>query len=511
MMPTNSVLKHFNKSLLLACMLIAVSTFNFGFDNAGFNTTQAMDGFQHQFGRYNSKTGRYFLPPAWLSMFNSLNYIGFGAGVILGSLVSARWGRRMCMFTMSVYAVITATIAITSTTREQIMAARVLNYVYIGMELAVVPVYQSEIVPAPVRGLAVGSYQFSLMFGTLIINCVCRGTSTMEGNKSWRIPIGLFYIVPTTVLSLIWFIPESPRWLLTKDRVEEAQAAFYKFRKGCVSDEEIAIEFEALQLALRLEPEQGKYVELFQGVNRKRTAIVVAMNFFQQATGSAFVSTYGVIFIKGLGTINPFNMSIIVSVVNLTVVSCGLFLNDRIGRRPLLFIGASVQIAAILTEGALGTVAHVTAGHKIGIVSMLVVFSAGFVLAWAPLTYVVTTEVSSLRLRDATQRTASLVNVVTTFVVNFTLPYLLYAPYAALGSKVGFIFGAVGVCALVFSFFCVPECKGRTLEQVDRMFIESVPLRRFRDHVIVDVEHAGLEKEEEKESLGIEVRRVENV
>jgi MFS family permease len=127
MVPTNSVLKHFNKSLLLACMLIAVSTFNFGFDNAGFNTTQAMDGFQHQFGRYNSTTGRYFLPPAWLSMFNSLNYIGFGAGVILGSLVSARWGRRMCMFTMSVYAVITATIAITSTTREQIMAARVLN------------------------------------------------------------------------------------------------------------------------------------------------------------------------------------------------------------------------------------------------------------------------------------------------------------------------------------------------------------------------------------------------
>lgn len=127
MVSKNSVLKHFNKSLTLACMLIAVSTFNYGFDNAGFNTTQAMDGFQQQFGRYNSTTGKYFLPPSWLSLFNSLNYIGFGAGVMLGSLISARWGRRMCMFTMSVYALITATIAITSTTREQILAARVLN------------------------------------------------------------------------------------------------------------------------------------------------------------------------------------------------------------------------------------------------------------------------------------------------------------------------------------------------------------------------------------------------
>tara|TARA_R110002060_G_scaffold16435_2_gene22855 strand:+ start:841 stop:1014 length:174 start_codon:yes stop_codon:yes gene_type:complete len=57
------------------------------------------------------------------------------------------------------------------------------------------------------------------------------------------------------------------------------------------------------------------------------------MNFFQQATGQAFASTYGTIFIKGLGTINPFNMSIVMSVINLTLVSTGLFLNDRIGRR----------------------------------------------------------------------------------------------------------------------------------------------------------------------------------
>lgn len=503
----NSVLQHFNKSLTLACMLIAVSTFNYGFDNAGFNTTQAMDGFQQQFGRYNSTTGKYFLPPSWLSLFNSLNYIGFGVGVMVGSLVSARYGRRMCMFSMSCYALVTATIAITSTTREQILAARVLNYIYVGMELAVVPVFQSEIVPAPVRGLAVGSYQFSLMFGTLIVNCVCRGTSTLEGNTAWRIPIGLFYLVPTIVLCLVWFIPESPRWLLTKDRVEEAKAAFYKFREGCVSDEEIATEFEALQLALRLEPEQGKYMELFQGVNKKRTAIVVAMNFFQQATGQAFASTYGTIFIKGLGTINPFNMSIVMSVINLTLVSTGLFLNDRIGRRPLLFIGASIQIAAILTMGGLGTVSNPTDGHKIAIVSMLILFSAGFVFAWAPLTYVITTEVSALRLRDASQRTASMVNVLMNFAVNFSLPYLLYAPYAALGSKVGFIFGAIAVCALIFTFFCVPECKGRTLEQVDRMFIEGVPLRHFGSHQITDIEETTLEKGD----MGVEVKAVEKV
>ncbi|KAF7549704.1 hypothetical protein G7Z17_g6207 [Cylindrodendrum hubeiense] len=254
-MASNRILKHFNATLALSFAVVAVSTFNYGFDNSGYATTQAMDAFQRQFGELDS-TGEYTLPPMWLSLFNSLNYIGFGAGVIIGSLVSARWGRRW--------------------------------YIYIGMELAVVPVYQAEIMPAEIRGFAVGSYQFSLM---------------------------------------------SPRWLLTKDRSEEAHQSLKKLRAGTITDAEIDEQFAALQYALKQDVEEGAFTEIFQGVNLKRTAIVVVMNFFQQATGQAFASTYGTIFIRGIGTVNPFTMTIINSVVNLSMVFIGLYLNDRLGRR----------------------------------------------------------------------------------------------------------------------------------------------------------------------------------
>jgi SP family sugar:H+ symporter-like MFS transporter len=233
-----------------------------------------------------------------------------------------------------------------------------------------------------------------------------------------------------------------------------------------------------LQLALRLEPEQGKFIELFQGVNLKRTGIVIGMNFFQQATGSAFVSTYGTLYVRDLGTVNAFSFSIIVSCCNIFMVSIGLFLSDRLGRRSVLFIGGSLQLATIITIAALGT-GTPTYATKTGIVSLLAVFSGAFVLGWAPITYVVTTEVPALRLRDASQRTAAIVFVVTSFVVNFTIPYLLNAPYANLGSKLGFIFGGVSLCALVFTYLCVPECKGKPLEQVERLFNEGVPLRHF--------------------------------
>ncbi|TQN69344.1 Major facilitator-type transporter ecdD [Colletotrichum shisoi] len=486
-MAPNRILKPFNSTLAAAFTVIAISTFNYGFDNAGYSTTQAMDAFQRQFGHQNPTTGKWRLPTGWLALFNSLNYIGFAAGVIIGSLVSARWGRRWCMFAMSAWAVIPATIAVTSNSREQIMAARILNYIYVGMELAVVPVYQSEIVPSEIRGFAVGSYQFSLMFGTLIVNSVCRGTSTLEGNASWRIPMGLFYVIPVIVMGLIFFIPESPRWLLTQDRVEEAQVSLRKLRAGTISDAEIEEQFASLQYALKQEVEQGNYMELFKGINLKRTAIVVMMNFLQQATGQAFASTYGAIFIKDIGTVNPFTMTIINAIVNLCMVLVGLYLNDRVGRRPLLLIGAVWQFAAIVTMGSLGTVLDPSFAVKTSIVAMLTVFAAGYVFAWAPLNYVVTTEIPALRLRDASQRTASMVNVLANFLVNFSIPHLLYTPGAGLGSKFGFIFAGILVFAFVFTWFCIPECKGKSLEQIDRMFNEGIPLRNFGRYKPEDV------------------------
>ncbi|KAF5547606.1 sugar transporter [Fusarium phyllophilum] len=485
MLSKNRILQHFNRHLAIAFAVIAVSTFNYGFDNAAYNNTQAMEAFQAQFGEWNAETVKYAIPPSWLSLFNSLNYIGFGAGVIIGSLVSERWGRRWCMFVMSAWALIPAIMAVTSTTKHQIMATRILNYIYIGMELAVVPVYQSEIMPREIRGFAVGSYQFSLMVRT----------STLSGNLSFRIPFGLFFIIPVIVMCAIFFIPESPRWLLTKDRTEEARAALGKLREGKETEAEIDESFAALQYALEHEPEQGNYLDLFQGKNLKRTAIVVVMNFFQQATGQAFASTYGAIFIRDIGTVNPFTMTIVNAVVNLCSAFAGLYLVDRAGRRPLLLTSAGWMFCAIITMGALGTVPNPSFGIKSGIVAMLTLFGSGFTFAFAPLNYVITTEIPALRLRDASQRTASIVNVVANFLVSFSIPYMLYPQYAGLGSKVGFVFAGILALAIVFVVFCVPECKGKSLEQIDRMFNEGIALRKFGNYkpedLTGDVEEMG--------------------
>lgn len=109
-----------------------------------------------------------------------------------------------------------------------------------------------------------------------------------------------------------------------------------KLGGGKLTDEEVDERLSALQQGLQQDTEKGKYMELFKGVNLKRTGIVLGMQFFQMATGQAFVSSYGAIFLRGLDGINPFNMVVIISVCNIVIVCVALYLNDRVGRRCVL-------------------------------------------------------------------------------------------------------------------------------------------------------------------------------
>ncbi|KAH8714587.1 general substrate transporter [Ilyonectria robusta] len=473
------VLSCFNKRLVYSCALIAISQINFGMDQSAFSNTQAMPAFKEMFGTYNEATGTYALDTVYLSLLNSINYVGFVFGLVTGNLLSRRFGRRKALFIMCFWAIVAAIILVTSRHRVQMVVGRTVAYVYIGMELALVPVLQSELVPAEVRGLVVGTYQSGLLFGQLLMAVICRGTSELEGHSSWRIPLGLFFVIPSILAVGIWWIPESPRWLLTRGRSEEARESLKLLRENAYTDEEIESEFSQIQISLERVTETGSFSELFQGTNRKRTLITIGVNIFLQLTGQNFISVYGTVFIQSLGSVNPFMMSCINSSAGIIMVLFAQSLVDRTGRVPLMVAGGVIQTGALMTMGGLGTVTDPSSSIRKGIVSMTTIFNIGFCMGWAPLSHVVSAEIPTTRLRDLTYALASSFNVVIQFTISFTIPYLLNKPYAGLGSKVGFIFGSTSVLACIFAWFCIPECSGKSLEEIDELFLAGVPIGRF--------------------------------
>lgn len=240
----------------------------------------------------------------------------------------------------------------------------------------------------------------------------------MKSNAAWQIPFGLFYIVPVIVASLIWFVPESPRWLAMRDRPKDARKALYALREGKFTAAEIEAELDMIlnNIKAEKEMERGTFFDMFKKPNLKRSMIVIVANFFLQSTGSVFASVYGAIFVKSLGTINQFTVTVTIASINTFICLVSMVGVDKVGRRVLLLIGASIQCAALMIMGSLGTVKNPSHAVLSGVVAMMIIFLIGFYVGWASIVHTLSAELPSSGLRDITYRTASIINIITQYV-----------------------------------------------------------------------------------------------
>ncbi|CAI7646358.1 unnamed protein product [Penicillium pancosmium] len=462
--------------LFFSTALLVVSAFNYGFSDQAFASCQAMDSFTRQFGVYDESTGEWALEPLFTSLYNSIKAGGQIIGVFLGGWVSNTYGRRMCVFVMSIYALGSASVVISSTTQAQIQAGRALHYIYLGMQLAVIPTTLSEIAPARNRGGVSVLYWLAIKVGGLIVTSITRGTKTIESNAAWRIPFGLLLVVPSILICLVWFIAESPRWLLLRDREPEAFEALRKLKPKNIPEEELRAEFDLLSLKVSEQLQKKSFSDLFTKPNRLRTFVVVMSNFFQQATGQAFASQYGTLFVKQLKSINPFSVTLGTNAVDIGAIIISASLIDVVGRRALFHISSIFQTGALMTMGGLGTADASNTSAKQGIVAMLMIFSFSWSLGWAPLTYVIGAELPSSPLREMTLQIAYFVKLITEFAVTFSYPYMETANtpgHVYLGGKLGFIYGSLSAVAFLFGYFFMPETCRMELEEIDAQFAST--------------------------------------
>lgn len=203
------------------------------------------------------------------------------------------------------------------------------------MQMAVIPTTLSEIAPAKIRGGMGVLYWLSIKVGGLVVTSITRGTENIKSNAAWRIPFGLILIIPFTVCCLIWFTVESPRWFLLRDQRKEAFEALGRLKSKDTSDEELREEFETLCEKVALQLQKRSFKDLFTKENRQRTSVIVACNFFQQATGQAFASQYGTLFVKQLNSVNPFSVSLGTNAVDIGAIAISGLLIDQVGRRQV--------------------------------------------------------------------------------------------------------------------------------------------------------------------------------
>ncbi|KAI1266295.1 general substrate transporter [Xylariaceae sp. FL1019] len=474
--------------LYFCCAVYALGSIFFGYDGASFGGVQAFTPFIRRFGVYNAAKHAYVLPTATKSLMNSLPLIGKFLGSFIVSPLTEKFGHKKTMLLTCCVQIIGPIIQVTSHSVPQFIVGRFLVYTAVGLVENVVPTYQSEIAPAALRGFFVGSIQLCLTFGSLIAGIVNNGVSQINNDSGWQIATALQLAPAVLIIALLYFTPDSPRWLLFNDRTEEALTELKKIRKKRdvdlgIPELEIAAMREYLEEGTK---EKGSWVDLIRGTNRRRLGIACGIMIFQQLTGVTFSSSYGPTFYKqvGLGH-NAYVYAVANNAVSVVTAFIAMILMDKFGRRTLCFHGGYTQGAFLVSVAALSLKSHPSATESNGVVAGMILYNAILHASLGPGAYITASEVGTQSLREKTMAVSTALNVVTSFIVVFITPYIL----ASIGGGLAYIWAGFAFASSVWVWFFMPELKGKALEEIDQLFEAKIPAWRFHKHETTGLSH----------------------
>jgi SP family xylose:H+ symportor-like MFS transporter len=349
---------------------------------------------------------------------------------------------------------------------------RILGGIGVGLASMLSPMYIAEIAPPKVRGNLVAWNQFAIIFGMLIIYFVNFGISKTGSGDAWLNTIGWRYmflsgVIPAGLfLLLLLLVPETPRFLMMKGRESDARAVLTKL----VTPEEREKELSEIRASFA-QHHSGKLLSF----GAPLILIGITVSIFQQFVGINVVLYYATDIFKGMGmsTNASLMQTIIVGAVNLVFTVVAILSVDHFGRKPLQIIGALVMAVSMISLGA-----DFWLGGKgmVALVCMLV-YTAGFAVSWGPVTWVLLSEIFPNQIRGKAMAIAVAAQWIANYLVSWTFPILDENPYLVAHFKHGFaywIYGVMGILAALFMVKFVPETKGRSLEQMEKLWKKDV-------------------------------------
>jgi len=336
---------------------------------------------------------------------------------------------------------------------------RIIGGIGVGMASAIVPMYIGEISPAGIRGRLVSFNQFAIIFGMLVVYFVNWGIAngqTMEwiNTIGWRwmfvseaIPAGLFGI-------LLFLVPETPRYLSLKQKDEEALRILEKIN-GAAKAKEILIEIKST-----LAHHSGKLFSYGKLV----IIIGILLSVFQQFVGINVALYYAPRIFESMGAGKDASLmqTVVMGLVNVIFTVVAILTVDKWGRKPLLMVG-SVGMAV-----GMFAIAGLAFFEVIGISTLvfIIIYTASFMMSWGPICWVLISEIFPNKIRGRAVAVAVVAQWAANYLISSTYPSMMEFSGA-------FTYGFYGVMSLISFIFVwkmVPETKGKSLEEIEKIW-----------------------------------------
>ncbi|KAJ1512824.1 hexose transporter hxt1 [Coelomomyces lativittatus] len=434
-------------------------------------------------------------------LFNPQSYVvaSFVLGCIPGSMSMAvlapSLGRKRSLWLgalmFMVGAVLQTTVASSSSPMSKLIhlcLGRGLSGIGNGMLSMSVPMYIAEISPTDIRGKLTSMFQLFIVVGIFMASVINAPLILLWNNNTetlWRWILALQMIPGVLMMLLLFFIPESPRWLFSRKKESEGWTALMTLRQA--TSEQVKAEYDSIHVSLQGAQLLGKasWTEMFGPVLRRRVFMAMALQFFQQWTGINAILYYSAGLYAQLKLDSPtasMYLLIFQNGVNMLATLPALYLIERLGRRGLLMWGG-LGIAMSLIFAVI-CLQFYESSFTFSILSVMAIylFLVVFACTWGPVVWVFQSEIFPQRAKDRASGLATATNWITNFLIT-----LLYPSVRDLIGTFQLIpFLVMAVIMTLYVYFLVPETKGKTLEEMDHVFQSQTLLHDHEENPVLD-------------------------
>lgn len=470
-------------AIVSACIIME------GYDKNLLQGLFAFAPFQRRYGQPQGN-GKFELTAPWQSGLANGTAVGEILGLFINGWASERYGYRKTLL-VSLFAV-TGFIFITffAPSIQVLLVGQILCGIPWGVFQTLTTVYASEVLPVNLRAYLTTYVNLCWVIGTLLGQGILRAFVN-SGDDQWayRIPFAIQWVWPVPIAIGVFFAPESPWWLTRQGRSTSAKKALKRLqsRHGSTEDElDATVAMMAHTNQFEKDTEVGSsYSACFKGVDLRRTEITCMVWAIQNLSGAGFMG-YSTYFFQqaGLSIDNSFNIAMGQYAIGAVGTILSWFLMAKFGRRTLYLAGLTGQCVVLMIIGFLGLTpgSNSTAPWVVG--GMMIAYTFIYDMTVGPVCYALVPEVPAGRLRTRTVVLARNLYNVINIVMNIIIPRMLNPTAWNWKAKSGFFYGGLAFFCLIWSFFRLPETKGRTYGELGILFEKRVAARKFRSTVV---------------------------
>ncbi|KAJ6103202.1 sugar transporter [Penicillium sp. IBT 16267x] len=480
-----------------------------GFDLVIIGSLIALEQFKTAFG-VESK-GEYQITAAWQTGLTNGAYVGEIIGLMVNGWLCDRFGYRKtimgCLFLVACFVFITFFMP----SLPVLLVGEILLGIPWGAFQTLTTTYASEVCPVVLRPYLTTYVNLCWVIGQFLATGVMKGVENIDSHWAYKIPFACQWIWPLPIMLGVFLAPESPWWLVRRGRIQEARKSLMRLTSRNDPNFDLDETISLIERTNELEQQINSgtsYWDCFKGVNLRRTEIVCMSWAIQTLCGSTLIG-YSTYFFEqaGLAQSNAFTISLVMYALGAVGTMASWFLMGWFGRRTLYLSGQAVQGAVLLIAGILGCISD--SGVSWGVGAMLLVYTVCYDATVGPVCYSLISELSSTRLRIKSAVLARNFYNITQIITNILTPRMLNPQDWNWGAKTGFFWAASCFLALTWSYFRLPEPKGRSYAELDVLFERKVPARKFTSTEVEPFESSDAMAALEKKDVSAEF--VENL